>query len=205
VDPSAQGKRPKAIENIPAGGYWLSVGTIEPRKNQRRLVEAYARYLAQGGMPMPLVLAGGKGWLMEDFQKHLSELGIAAQIVMAGYMSDDELTWLYRNCYANLYPSLFEGFGLPVLEGMQFGAPTLASNSTSIPEITGDAAILLAPEDTEGWAQAMLKLARNKSDRDRLSAAALEQAKRFDWKDSAAALLQLYEEALVLPKRQIVT
>lgn len=205
VDPSAQGKRPKAIENIPAGGYWLSVGTIEPRKNQRRLVEAYARYLAQGGIPMPLVLAGGKGWLMEDFQKHLSELGIAAQIVMAGYMSDDELIWLYRNCYANLYPSLFEGFGLPVLEGMQFGAPTLASSSTSIPEITGDAAILLAPEDTEGWAQAMLKLARNKSDRDRLSAAALEQAKRFDWKHNAAALLQLYEEALVLPKRQIAT
>lgn len=202
VDPSAQGKRPKAIENIPAGGYWLSVGTIEPRKNQRRLVEAYARYLAQGGVPMPLVLAGGKGWLMEDFQKHLSELGIDAKVVMTGYVSDDELIWLYRNCYANLYPSLFEGFGLPVLEGMQFGAPTLASNSTSIPEVTGDAAILLAPKDTEGWAQTMLKLARNKLDRDRLSAAALEQAKRFDWKHSAAALLQLYEEALVLPKRQ---
>lgn len=111
ADSSAMGKRPKALDDVPIGGYWLNVGTIEPRKNQRRLVEAYARYLALGGEPMPLVLAGGKGWLMEDFQKHLSELGVDAKIVMTGYVSDDELIWLYRNCYANLYPSLFEGFG----------------------------------------------------------------------------------------------
>lgn len=202
ADSSAKGKRPKALDDVPVGGYWLSVGTIEPRKNQRRLVEAYARYLALGGAPMPLVLAGGKGWLMEDFQKHLIDLGIDAQVVMTGYVSDGELIWLYRNCYANLYPSLFEGFGLPVLEGMQFGAPTLTSNSTSIPEVAGDAAILLAPEDTEGWAQAMLRLASNRLERNQLSAAALEQAGRFDWKRSAAALLQLYEEALASPKRQ---
>lgn len=205
ADSCAKGKRPKALDDVPIGGFWLNVGTIEPRKNQRRLVEAYARYLALGGAPMPLVLAGGKGWLMEDFKKHLSELGIEAQIVMTGYVSDDELIWLYRNCYANLYPSLFEGFGLPILEGMQFGAPTLTSNSTSIPEVTGDAAILLAPEDIEGWAQAMLRLAGSRSERDRLSAAALEQAGRFDWKHSTAALLQLYEEALVSPKRCAVT
>lgn len=205
ADSSAQGKRPKALDAVPVGGYWLNVGTIEPRKNQRRLVEAYARYLALRGAPMPLVLAGGKGWLMEDFQKHLSELGIDAQIVMTGYVSDDELVWLYRNCYANLYPSLFEGFGLPVLEGMQFGAPTLTSNCTSIPEVAGNAAILLAPEDIEGWAQAMLRLAGSRSERDRLSAAALEQAGRFDWKHSTAALLELYEEALASPKRQMAT
>ena len=104
-----------------------------------------------------------------------------AQIVMTGYVSDDELIWLYRNCYANLYPSLFEGFGLPVLEGMQFGAPTLASLSTSIPEVAGDAAILLAPEDTEGWAQAMLQLAANRLERARLRDAAKMQAARSSW------------------------
>ena len=202
---SVQGKRPKALDDFPAGGYWLNVGTIEPRKNQRRLVEAYARYLSLGGAPMPLVLAGGKGWLMEDFQKHLSELGIDAQIVMTGYVTDDELIWLYRNCYANLFPSLFEGFGLPVLEGMQYGAPTLTTNSTSIPEVAGEAAILLDPEDTEGWAQAMLGLAANTDERDQLSLASREQAKRFDWKISGAALLQLYEEALASPKRCDVT
>ncbi len=201
ADASAEGKRPKALNDVPAGGYWLNVGTVEPRKNQRRLAEAYARYLSLGGAPMPLVLAGGKGWLMGDFQRHLSELGIEAHMVMTGYVSDDELIWLYRNCYANLYPSLFEGFGLPVLESMQFGAPTLTSNSSSIPEVAGDAAVLLDPEDTEGWAQAMLRLSANKYERDQLSAAALVQAERFDYKLSAAALLRLYEEAIASPKR----
>lgn len=205
ADSSAEGRRPEALVGIPTEGYWLSVGTIEPRKNQRRLVEAYARYLALGGAPMPLVLAGGKGWLMEDFQEHVSELGIDAQVVMAGYVTDDELIWLYRNCYANLYPSLFEGFGLPVLEGMQFGAPTLTTRSTSIPEVAGDAAILLDPEDIEGWAQAMLRLAAHREERNQLSASARSQAGRFDWKISAAALLQLYEEALAFPKRCVVT
>ena len=201
TDLTLNGKQPKALEHIPAGGYWLNVGTIEPRKNQRRLVEAYARYLALGGVPMPLVLVGGKGWLMDDFQRHLSELGITAYIVMTGYVSDEELIWLYRNCYANLYPSLFEGFGLPVLEGMQFGAPTLASRSTSIPEVAGKSAILLDPEDIEGWAQAMLRLVSNRAEREQLSVAARKQAGRFDCKRSAAALLQLYAEALASPKR----
>ena len=200
---SAEGKRPKALECITAGGFWLNVGTIEPRKNQRRLAEAYARYLALGGAPMPLVLAGGKGWLMEDFQRHLVELGIEAHVIMTGYVSDDELIWLYRNCYANIYPSIFEGFGLPVLEGMQFGAPTLTSNTTSIPEVAEDSAILLAPEDIEGWAQEMLRLSVNRLKRDQLSTAAQVQAGKFDWKHSAGALLKLYEEALASPKRRM--
>jgi glycosyltransferase involved in cell wall biosynthesis len=193
ADSSAQGNRPKALDGVPAGGYWLNVGTIEPRKNQHRLVEAYGRYLALGGKIMPLVLAGGKGWLMDDFKKHLSDLGIDAK----------ELIWLYRYCYANIYPSMFEGFGLPVLEGMQFGAPTLTSNSTSMPEVAGNAAILLDPEDTEAWAQAMFRLSKNSGERDQLSTAALAQAERFKWEQSAAELLQLYKDALAAPKRQI--
>jgi glycosyltransferase involved in cell wall biosynthesis len=119
-------------------------------------------------------------------------------------VSDEELVWLYRNCYANLYPSLFEGFGLPVLEGMQFGAPTLASRTTSIPEVAGDAAILLAPEDTEAWAQAMLRLAANSFEKEQLSDAARNQAGRFGWKSSAASLLQLYAEAVTSPKRRML-
>jgi glycosyltransferase involved in cell wall biosynthesis len=204
LDSFAHGQRPKALADIHVEEFWLSVGTIEPRKNQHRLIEAYARYLNLGGSPMPLILAGGKGWLMEDFQKHIRDLGIEAKVIMIGYASDDELIWLYRNCYANLYPSLFEGFGLPVLEGMQFGAPTLTSNTTSIPEVTGSAAILLAPEDVEGWAQAMLRLATNKSERDELSSGALLQAEKFNWKQSAESLLQLYEDAINSPKRNVV-
>lgn len=202
ADSSAKGKPPKTLHDVSVGGYWLSVGTIEPRKNQRRMVEAYARYRALGGAPMPLVLAGGNGWLMEDFQHHLNELGVTDQVILTGYVSDDELIWLYRNCYTNIYPSLFEGFGLPVLEGMQFGAPTIASTSTSIPEVAGDAAILLEPEDIEGLAQAMLRLCREKEQRSKLSEQARSRAAGFDWKKSAATLFQLYEEALSLPKRQ---
>jgi glycosyltransferase involved in cell wall biosynthesis len=135
----------------------------------------------------------------------LSELGVDAHVVMTGYVSDDELIWLYRNCYANLYPSLFEGLGLPVLEGMQFGAPTLASNATSIPEVAGHAAILLAPEDIEGWAQVMLRLAANRTERDRLRDAAKKQAARFNWEESANQLLKLYEAAAASPKRSAVS
>ena len=202
ADASAQGKRPSALKSLGASSFWLSVGTIEPRKNQVRLVQAYARYLAQGGEPLPLVLAGGEGWLMEDFGKRLEELGIAAHTLVLGYVSDEELVWLYRNCFANIYPSLFEGFGLPVLEGMQFGAATLTSRSTSLPEVAGDAAILVDPEDVQGWTQAMLRLAADPAERERLGAAARGQAARFGWDKSAQALLHLYEEALASPRRR---
>lgn len=201
VDTTSLGQRPRSLDTIPTGGFWLNVGTIEPRKNQLRLVDAYCRYLALGGTPMPLVFAGGKGWLMEDFQARLRERGIEDRIILTGYVSDEELIWLYRNCYANLFPSLFEGFGLPVLEGMQFGAATLASRSTSVPEVTGDAAILLDPEDTEGWAQAMLRIALNKAERDQLMMSCQLRAQQFNWTLSTEALLQLYEEATMSPKR----
>ena len=201
VDATAEGRRPRALNDIGSGGFWLNVGTIEPRKNQRMLAEAYAAYLAQGGAPMPLVLAGGKGWLMEDFQRHLDDLGISASVIMTGYVTDDELIWLYRHCYANLYPSLFEGFGLPVLEGMQFGAATISSNSSSLPEVAGTAAMLLSPYDTPGWTAAMLQLAGDAPLRNALCARSRAQAATFDWAESAAALLALYQDAVTAPKR----
>ena len=150
---------------------------------------------------MPLVLAGGKGWLMEGLRRALEELGIADQVIMPGYVSDAELAWLYRNCFANLYPSLFEGFGLPVLEGMQFGAASIVSDASSLPEVAGNAALMVAPEDVEGWAQAMLRLSRDAPGRARLRAAAVTQAARFDRRASATALLDLYAEAVAAPRR----
>lgn len=201
ADADARGRQPKALENIESERFWLCVGTIEPRKNQVRLAEAYARYVALGGARMPLVFAGGKGWLMDDFGGQLEKLGIAGDVVMTGYVSDEELVWLYRNCYGNVYPSLFEGFGLPVLEGMQFGAPTIASTSTSIPEVAGDAAILTDPKDVEALAQAMLKLYQDKTERARLSVLARQQASRFEWARSAAELMALYQEAVEAPKQ----
>ena len=202
ADDAVKGARPASLAGIDPGGYWLSVGTIEPRKNQRRVVEAYARYLARGGERIPLVLAGGSGWLMEGFRGEVERLGLGAQVILTGYVSDAELAWLYRHCRANVYFSLFEGFGLPVLEGMQFGAPTIASDSTSIPEVAGEAALLLKPDDTEGLANALLVLAGDANERSRLSRAARAQAARFDWRASAAALAALYEEAASIPKRE---
>ncbi|MEH2470439.1 glycosyltransferase involved in cell wall biosynthesis [Nitrobacteraceae bacterium AZCC 2161] len=196
------GEPPIITRQLGSNGFWLSVGTIEPRKNQRMLVKAYAQYLQSTERPMPLVLAGGKGWLMEDFEAQLEYLGISENVTMAGYVSDDELIWLYRNCYANLYPSRFEGFGLPVLEGMQFGAATICSNTTSMPEVAADSAILLAPDDRDAWTQNMLDLGANEELRYKLSLAALERAKQFNWERSAAALLGIYEEAIRSPKRQ---
>ena len=202
INLSALGARPKSLGNLSSQGFWLSVGTIEPRKNQRRLVEAYANYLKLGGATLPLVLAGGNGWLMDDFKAYITELGLDEHIIMTGYATDEELFWLYRNCYAHVYPSLFEGFGLPVLEGMQMGAPTITSNTSSIPEVAGDAAILIDPEDVNAITQALLRLSNNREERDQLSDAGLTQSAKFDWQQSAASLLSLYKQALSTPKRK---
>lgn len=200
---SLKGVPLKERENIIPRKFWLSVGTIEPRKNYVRLIETYARYLTISKINLPLVIAGGNGWLMHDFQRRLENLGIQSMVIMLGYVEDEQLIWLYRNCYANLYPSLFEGFGLPILEGMQFGAPTLASNTTSIPEVTGDAAILLNPYEIDEWSQAMIRIEEKIGMRNNLIEASLSQARKFSWNSSASALLELYRESMTLPKRLI--
>lgn len=201
TDSNSEGVRPPKSERLFPEKFWLSVGTIEPRKGYDTLVDAYARYLSLGGDILPLVIAGGKGWLMDDFQKRIENLGIANHVIMLGYVSDKNLIWLYRHCFANLYPSLFEGFGLPILEGMQFGAPTLASNSSSIPEVVGDSAIMISPGNTEIWAQTMVRLIKDKSLRTRLSEASRVRVQSFSWKNSAFSLLSLYDEAVLSPKR----
>lgn len=193
-------KKPKALAKIVPGKFWLVVGTIEPRKNQLMLSKAYARYLALGGEPMPLVFAGGKGWLMENFNQDLQTLGITDKVIFTGYVSDAELVWLYKSCFANLYPSLFEGFGLPVLEGMQFGAATITTDTTSIPEVSGQAATLLPPDDVESWAQNMLNLVNFPEKRAKLQDLALQQAKKFSWQESAKQLSELYEKVATYPK-----
>jgi glycosyltransferase involved in cell wall biosynthesis len=202
VDALQVGTKPNSLRELGEGEFWLSVGTIEPRKNQRLLVLAYANYLKAGGRKMPLVLAGGKGWLMDDFKAYVETLGVADDVVMTGYVSDDELIWLYRNCYGNLYPSLFEGFGLPVLEGMQFGAPTLSSNTTSMPEVAGDAAIMIAPGEPESWTHAMLELAASPDKRQALKTDALVRSRKFNWELSASAMLAIYDKAMASPKRE---
>jgi glycosyltransferase involved in cell wall biosynthesis len=171
------------------GGFWLSVGSLEPRKNHRRLLEAYAR----SGSSLPLVLAGGKGWLMDDFDAPGRR---PAGVVPAGYVSDQELEWLYRNCFGFVYPSLFEGFGMPVLEALSLGAAVICSNTTSMPEVAGDAALLVDPLDAGSIAAAMVRLASGEIGREALRAAGLRQAQRFSWAASARKLLGVYAECV---------
>lgn len=175
--------------------FLLSTGTIEPRKNQLLLLEAYGRFRAQGGARMPLVLAGGKGWLMDDFKQQLARFPWAADVHWLGYVSDAELAWLYSHCLINLYPSHYEGFGLPVLEGMGFGAPVICSNTTSLPEIVGDCGMLLPPNDVDAWVAALMDLVGKPERRQALAEEARARATQFDWRQSAAALLELYAEA----------
>jgi glycosyltransferase involved in cell wall biosynthesis len=165
------------------GGFWLSVGSLEPRKNHRRLLEAYAR----SGSSLPLVLAGGKGWLMDDFAGH------TAGVVLTGYVSDSELEWLYRNCFGFVYPSLFEGFGMPVLEALSLGSPVICSNTTSLPEVAGEAGLLVDPLDAGAIAAAMVRLASGEIGREGLREAGLRQARRFSWEASARKLAEVYE------------
>jgi glycosyltransferase involved in cell wall biosynthesis len=176
--------RPERFDYLQPEGFWLSVGSLEPRKNQRRLVEAYRRSRSR----LPLILAGGPGWLMEDFAN-----GQPPGVVFPGYVSDAELEWLYRNCFGFVYPSLFEGFGMPVLEALSLGAPVICSNTTSLPEVAGDAALLVDPLDSEALAAAMLRLEETPV-RERLRALAVPQAQRFSWEASARKLLAIYEE-----------
>lgn len=179
--------------------FFLSTGTIEPRKNQRFLIKVYSRFRERGGGPIPLVLAGGKGWLMEGFEEDLAESPWASDIHLLGYVSDRELIWLYRHCLVNLYPSHYEGFGLPALEGMSLGAPVVCSNSTSMPEIVGDAGLLLDPLDCDGWVGALETLVDEPRRRHALATAARERATLFDWQTSTRQLIDLYEEAASSP------
>ena len=139
----------------------LSVGTFEPRKNQRMLVDAYEIYVKRVKSPVKLVMAGGSGWLMDDFQEYIVEKGLEKHILLPGYVSDEELGWLYKNCRANFYPSHYEGFGLPVLEGMSLGAATVCSNRTSLPEVIGDAGFVLSPDKVKDWADVMTVVTEN--------------------------------------------
>src|SRR5205085_590969 len=116
------GPAPAALGHLRSREFWLAVGTTEPRKNHLRLLEAYARLKATGATSYPLVLVGGSGWLMDDLGARIEALQLTDAVRRLGYVDDSWLRWLYENCIAFCYPSLLEGFGLPVVEAMSLGA-----------------------------------------------------------------------------------
>lgn len=191
--------QPKRLRQLSKNQFWLSIGTIEPRKNLKFMVEVYAEYLKSDHPKYPLVIVGQNGWLMNDFQDYLKQLEIEQHVIFLGYVSDEELIWLYQNCFVNLYPSLFEGFGLPVLEALQFGAPTLTNQNTSMDEIIYSEGSLLT-NDKNTWLKAMIAFHENVELRNTFKIKGYECLKKFNWKKSADQTYDFYQKIRKLPK-----
>ena len=179
------------------GDYVLSVGSIQPRKNLSRLIAAYSnlRRAQPGGKLPQLVLVGKCAWLYDETLRTIKDLEVSNSVVLTGYVPEDDLPALYSGALFFVYPSYFEGFGLPPLEAMKCGAAVIVGNKTSLPEIVGDAGVLVDPFDVNDVACAMERLMRDSSFRSQLQAKGLERAKLFDWRETARTTLAIYEKA----------
>ena len=174
----------------------LFVGTIEPRKNLGRLLSAYAQMRRQTGLPHQLVLSGSNGWLYEEIYDKVSRDGLQEDVVFPGFVADEDLPALYTLADLFVFPSLYEGFGLPPLEAMSCGTPVVASNNSSLPEVLGSAALFVDAEDVEGLADAMARVLGDAMVRTRLADLGRAQAARFTWEDAARQLVKAYEAVL---------
>jgi glycosyltransferase involved in cell wall biosynthesis len=177
----------------PAPGFVLAVGTLEPRKNLPRLVEAYRRLPESLQEEHPLVVVGDLGWRSDATTAALASLG--DRCVLLGQVSDDTLAELYRRCAVFCYPSLYEGFGLPVLEAMSAGAAVLTSDVSSLPEVGGDAVAYADPHDAAAIAAALAELLCSPNRRAALGAAARARAAEFSWETTAGKVLDVLRSA----------
>jgi glycosyltransferase involved in cell wall biosynthesis len=180
------------------GRYFLSLCTLEPRKNLLHLLRCFHRLIQQEQLPgLRLVLVGAVGWktdpLFALLQQHAE---LRARVVLAGYVPDADLAALYSGATAFVYPSLYEGFGLPVLEAMQCGAPVISSNASSLPEVLGDAGLLVPPTDPDALSGAMLSLASDDALVTDLSLRGRQRAERFSWDRTALATVEAYHAML---------
>ncbi len=172
--------------------YLLSVGTVEPRKNLRHLIRVYCCLPEELRNQYPLVIAGGGGWLSSDIYQWILKMGAESSIHFLGYVLSD-LVWLYCGAACFVYPSLYEGFGMPPLEAMASGIPVITSNTSSLPEVVGDAALLVDPKSEEELRSAITKVVSDSELRQTLSEKGLDQAKKFSWDQIAQDTLKVYE------------
>ena len=180
------------------GDFILFVGTIEPRKNLRRLIEAFDQMLRHTSLSLKLVIAGGKGWMMDDFTSFINEKGVADRVCLTGYLQDEDLCALYSSCTAFIYPSLYEGFGLPPLEAMACGAPVITSRTPALMETAGDAARLIDPKDVDDIARAMTEMLSDQNARQHYASLGSVHVKKFSWEQTALQTLDVYREVLSL-------
>jgi glycosyltransferase involved in cell wall biosynthesis len=172
----------------------LFVGTLEPRKNVVTLIEAYAQL---SGTRPPLMLVGGRGWLYDEVFARVEALDLSEEVHFVGYVPADQLRWWYSAATLFVYPSLYEGFGLPPLEAMACGTPVITSLASSLPEVVGDAALLIEPSDDKALAATMTKALADADLRENMRAAGLIQAGKFSWQKTAAETVASYRQAMI--------
>lgn len=188
----------KARYGIPAdASYLLSVCTLEPRKNLQQTITSFARLLAQEQIKdLWLVLAGADGWNDGTIVRAINDSGVKERIITTGFVPDEDLSPLYSGAAAFVYPSLYEGFGLPPLEAMQCGTPVITSNTSSLPEVVGDAGIMVDPRDGDALCQAMLDLYRSPGLRQEMSSKGLLRAAGFSWERTVRETISAYHAAM---------
>jgi glycosyltransferase involved in cell wall biosynthesis len=171
----------------------LSVGTLEPRKNLSLLFDAYVALRAAADISHKLVIVGGKGWLYEGIFDRVQELSLEEDVIFLGFVAEKNLPALYNLADVFVFPSLYEGFGLPPLEAMACGTPIIASQSSSLPEVVGGAGLMVSSEDSKALAQAMKTVLDDPALREDLAKKGLQQARKFTWPTAAQKLVTIYE------------
>jgi glycosyltransferase involved in cell wall biosynthesis len=174
--------------------YLLHVGRLDPGKNLRVLLLALAT-LRDQGLPHDLVLAGPSGWKHDGFYRLLRDLGLSDRVKALGYVPDEEMAALYSGADVFVFPSLYEGFGLPPLEAMACGTPVVASSRSAMPEVLGDAALLVEPQDVSAVTGAVRRVLEDGALRSRLREAGLQRAAGYSWEAAARATVEVYRRA----------
>jgi len=176
--------------------YLLVVATLEPRKNLLSLVEAYSRLPTPLRRQHPLVIVGARGWLTGELERRLEPLERGGQVKRLGYVLQEDLPLIYAGAHAFVFPSLYEGFGLPVLEALASGTPTLTSNRSSLPEVAGDAALLVDPENVDTLTAGLERLLTDAEWRAQATERGLRQARQFSWERCVDETVAVYRRAL---------
>jgi glycosyltransferase involved in cell wall biosynthesis len=181
--------------------FLLFVGTLEPRKNLLTLLKAFEQITRNSSLRPQLVIAGGEGWLMDDLFAFIKKTGLSDRLCLTGYLNDDELCALYSSCKVFIYPSVYEGFGLPPLEAMACGAPVIAGRIPTLQETLGSAAHLVEPLDVEALAKSIVDLLQDDDRRNRLGSEGQQHAAEFSWERTARLTLDIYQQLLKSPAR----